>query len=50
MPYICTIYFLSLNFFLDFIYVYVCSDERPNAIKKGVGKIAKGKSKKKMVK
>jgi len=26
-------------FFLDFIYVNVSMDERPNAIKKGVGKI-----------
>jgi len=25
-------------FFLDFIQVYVCMDERPNEIKKGVGK------------
>jgi len=27
-----------LEFFLDFVYVYVSMDERPNVIKKGVGK------------
>jgi len=38
LAYICTIFFLSVEFFLDFVYVYVIMDERPNAIKKIVGK------------
>jgi len=57
LAYICTIFFLSLEFFLDFVYVYVSMDEQPIAIKKRSRKklaiwphVAKGKSKKKMAK